>query len=450
MELREDQREVLRRALEVLRNYPVLAIEAPPGWGKTVVVTAIIKEMRGRWIWSSSLLSAMLQVANILRELNIRYYLSGGRERLCLRNLRHADFVMGACTGCAFNKPVPKDMATYTLYTEVKDLGENIGICPYEIQEHYIRHLLRHSDDVAIIMHYDRVPKFLRWARGLILDEVHNIYLPRVTTLQRRVVEWLLEELGINDPSIINNAQAIKDLLAERLSDVAAVNSDFINDVVSFVESDFTYYSREDDAYVGVRISDLPLSQFNGRVVMMSATIPPSLRNKIPMIKVPPKPVTAKIVKWARPMTAEYVETHEDEIVKRLRELIDGQTLIFTTTSKEIGFDDVIYEDELRLNEHICKKSLVLKFFGRYAEGARLNCYRRIILLTVPLLPAEVMRKIEATKGITQSDVVVLKTIQAIGRIFPRDDYEIWLIDSRFKQYCSELANYGVKCVDAG
>ncbi|WP_243676428.1 hypothetical protein [Vulcanisaeta distributa] len=91
----------------------------------------------------------------------------------------------------------------------------------------------------------------------------------------------------------------------------------------------------------------------------------------------------------------------------------------------------------------------MLRFFGKYAEGVRLNCYRRVVLLTLPLLPSNVMRRLEARGGLKAIDLVVMKSVQAIGRLLPNEnEVEVILFDKRFKRYCSDLMNYGIQCID--
>ncbi|WP_243676459.1 hypothetical protein [Vulcanisaeta distributa] len=100
-------------------------------------------------------------------------------------------------------------------------------------------------------------------------------------------------------------------------------------------------------------------------------------------------------------MTAENIDRlRGGEVTKRLGELLsDGlPTVIFTTSSKEVFLENAVYEDEIRRDD-VCRRNLVLRFFGKYAEGVRLNCYRRVVLLTLPLLPSNVMRRLE-TRGL--------------------------------------------------
>ena len=149
-------------------------------------------------------------------------------------------------------------------------------------------------------------------------------------------------------------------------------------------------------------------------------------------------------------MTTENIERLKNEVAKRLSDLLsDGVlTVIFTTSSKEVLIENAVYEDELK-NDDVCRRNLILRFFGRYAEGVRLSCYRRVILLTLPLLPTSIMRRLEF-RGLKTVDLVVMKTVQAIGRLLPSNDIDVVLLDKRFKRFCGVLANYGIQCVGNG
>ncbi len=455
MALRSDQLEVAKRLLGILREGSIAGLQAPTGWGKSYTTAYVIKELGGKWLWSSSLINALVQASNALRNFNVKHFLSTGRERLCLRGFRHSDFIIRRpCNHCPFNTQAPQGMIKALLgavdYPEVRDLAEEGGLCPYNIQEALIRELLSKYDDVVVLMNYGRLGKYTKRVNGLIIDEAHNAVIPRLVSLPRRVIEQLLNRLGIEGIDV-RNAEVVKGILSEYLLAIAVDNETSelvsLDDVVTLTESQVTYYDNDEDALVGVRFEGLP--QLNGkRVVFMSATLPPSLLQSVPTIKVPSNQVIRARV-GDMVMTTENTERFRDQITNHLRNLIsDKQTVIFTTSSKEINLDNAVYEDELR-NEDLCRRNVVLHYYGKYAEGVRLNCYSRAILLTLPLLPSNVMRRLEA-RGLRTIDLIVMKTVQAIGRLLPNEEVEVILLDKRFKQYCSELINYGIQCLDSG
>ena len=461
-ELREDQKQIAERIIELLKGDNVAALQAPTGWGKSYVASAVIKELGGRWAWTSSLISAMLSAARALHEFGVRYFVSAGKEKLCVMNYGYADFVLrNPCNHCNYNVMPPRDIVntliSVTDYSKVKEIVEERNVCPYIAQESTIKVALSKFSNSVILMHYKRLGKYARMIDGVVMDEAHNIATPRLVTLSRRAVELLLERFGVSVNTINASAEVIRDILMERLYDIATmadeINGLSLDEIVDFIQSTIVYYDHSGDEYVGLQTVGLELPQGQQkRILYMSATLPPSMiTSRIPVVIVPPpRRMTVKIPKWSKVMSVQNIERYKEELIKKLMELLSDGTpsLIFTTSSKGISLDNVVYEDEIRQDD-ICKRNLMLWYFGRFSEGTRLNCYRRIILLTIPILPMDIMKRLRM-RGISEIDIVAIKTIQSIGRIMPQQEPEIVMLDSRFRKYCDVLSQYGIQCVDAG
>ncbi|WP_237699723.1 DEAD/DEAH box helicase family protein [Vulcanisaeta moutnovskia] len=458
MALRGDQAEVANKLLAMLGEKNVAGLQAPTGWGKSFVASFLIKQLGGRWLWASSLINALVEAGKALGDFGIRHFLSTGRERLCLKNYRHSDFVIRKpCGFCQFNRPIPQSLVKALInavdYGVVREFAEEGGLCPYSTQETLVRELLNeYGDLVVVLMNYGRISKHAKRFDGLIIDEAHNLAVPKLVSLPRRGFELLFEKLGVEGVDV-KDAELVRSLLGELLLTIA-IDSGLselvsLDDLVAFIESPITYYDPDSDALIGVKLEGLP-SLENKRVLLMSATLPPSVLSTIPVIRVEPSQVIKARVGDAV-MTTENIERLKNEVAKRLSDLLsDGlPTVIFTTSSKEVIIENVVYEDELR-REDICKRSIVLRFFGKYAEGVRLNCYKRVVLLTLPLLPPNVMRRLEV-RGLRSVDLITIKAVQAVGRLLPSNEaIEVILFDKRFRRYCGVLMNYGIQCVGNG
>lgn len=75
--LRNDQREVANRLIQLLSVHGIAGLQAPTGWGgKSFVASFMVKELGGRWLWSSSLINALVQASNALRGFGVRHFLS--------------------------------------------------------------------------------------------------------------------------------------------------------------------------------------------------------------------------------------------------------------------------------------------------------------------------------------------------------------------------------------
>ena len=456
VELREDQKRVAQQLIELLKKNNLVALQAPTGWGKSFTAAWIVKQLSGRWLWGSNLLSSLVTASNALKQFNVKYFVSAGREKLCLRNFSYIDFLLrDPCSYCRYN--VPKITGIENLdfkdYTEVRAYVEerDLDICPYTLQENVIRQLMSRSDNIVILMNYARLPKFLRFANAVIIDEAHGVAVPRIVEVPRRVMELLLLKLGLED--VRNNAELARDLLSENILQLAMDDevSEFLNDVIEYIRAKIVYYDHDREVYVGIQIMDLP-NLHGKKVIMMSATLPLSILSSVPTIKVPAQQVIAKIPKNSIPITVKTLQQNSDSIKALLEKYLDGTpTIIFTTNKKDVPLQNAVYEDEVKSLNDICSGKydvLVLYYFGRFSEGIRLNnCYRRAILYTLPMLPPYAMKRLE-DRGISPKDIVILKAIQAMGRVMPNNDVEVIMLDSRFKMYCSDLENYGVKCIE--
>ncbi|WP_054854570.1 hypothetical protein [Vulcanisaeta distributa] len=457
-ELRIDQLDVASKLLALLSERGVAGLQAPTGWGgKSFVAAYLIRQLGGRWVWASSLINALVQAGNALRVFGVRHFLSTGRERLCLRGgFRHSDFIIRKpCGFCQFNKPVPKPLVKALInavdYGDVRETAEQSQLCPYNVQEALIKELISEFSDLVILMNYSRLGKYVKRFDGVVIDEAHNAVIPKIVTVPRRSIEVLLDRLGIEGVDV-RNAELVRGVLGELLLtitiDSEASELISLDDLVSLIESSIAYFDDSSDSLVGVKFEGLELPS-GKRVLLMSATLPPSILSSIPVVKVEPNRVIKAVV-GDLVMTTENIDRLGSEVTRRINELLsDGlPTVIFTTSSKEVFLENVVYEDEIR-REDLCRRNLVLRFFGKYAEGVRLNCYRRVILLTLPLLPSNVMRRLEARGGLKAVDLVVMKSVQAIGRLLPSEnDIEVVLFDKRFKKYCGDFMNYGIQCID--
>jgi Rad3-related DNA helicase len=150
------------------------------------------------------------------------------------------------------------------------------------------------------------------------------------------------------------------------------------------------------------------------------------------------------------------VNVRRDEITRHVSKYLTSGTVVFTTLSREslLGYD-VVWEDELESKTPCDYRDevVVLKSFGRFNEGVDLDCFQRLIILGLPLLPPNVMQRLRS-RGIEERDFVVMKTVQLIGRVTrtaekPSQMPEIVLMDRRFNTIRDELANYEIEIVDA-
>jgi hypothetical protein len=211
----------------------------------------------------------------------------------------------------------------------------------------------------------------------------------------------------------------------------------FIEEILNAINAPIWFYDESEDALIGLEIPNISIN--NIPMIFMSATLPPSLLSSTNAIVVRRGwSIPVKIDdKYA--LTLDSIERRKGEIAKHVSKYLTSGTVIFTTLSREalLG-DDVIWEDELE-GKSPCdfkNKTVVLKSFGRFNEGVDLDCFQRLIILGLPLLPPNVMQRLRS-RGIEEKDFVVMKTVQLIGRVIrtaekPSQMPEIILVDKRF------------------
>ena len=467
LELREDQREIVKKLVNALSSAPWVALQAPTGWGKTIAALFAIRELKVKpTLWLEPRLATELHVFQHAISLGLRALATAGREKLCLNNYTTIDFMRGVCHSCQFNKLVSLgELGDFGAFADmdfgrVREVGEQMSICPYKLQSF----LERFYGYDLVIAHFNRVGKLIKAVRPklIIVDEAHNLALPAIHRVDARALRLLLERLSFEEGEairLIRSPESLRAVLRELIDTlIYTVGEDndmrsIIEEILSMINAQIWYYDESEEALIGLEI---PSIGANVPTLFMSATLPPSLlQNAIVVRRGWSIPVRIDD-KYA--LTLDGIERRRDEIARRVEEYLQPGTIIFTTLSREALLGDgVIWEDELvERNKTPCDfrdKVVVLKSFGRFNEGVDLDCFSRLVILGLPLLPPNVMQRLRS-RGINERDFVVMKTVQLIGRVIrtaekPSQMPEIVLIDRRFRLIESELMNYEIEVVNA-
>jgi hypothetical protein len=464
LRLRDDQKGVVVKIIDALRRSGYAALQAPTGWGKTLTALEVIKELGVRALWLVPRLSIGLHVFNHALKLGLRTLATAGRERLCSRNYSMLDFVRGVCNRCSLNRLIDlKEINSLNAsdvsldFGKIKEISEALGVCPYRLQGF----LERFHDYDVIIAHYNRGTKLIKSAkpRLIVIDEAHNTLLPVLHKIETRVLVLILQKLGFEEEinQLIHSPETLKVILSELLDALVSIEDDelqpYIEELVSMIGGQIWYYDSNEDAISSLELPEIPR---NAQVLFMSATLPPQLTQNAIIVKrgwtIPIK-IDAKYT-----LSRENVERRKDEISKYIAEkYLTSGTVIFTTVSRELLLsNEVTWEDELiekgRTPCDVKTGVLALKTFGRYAEGIDLDCFSRLVVLGLPLLPPDVMLRLRS-KGINERDFIIIKTIQIIGRAFrssepPPRMPEVYLVDKRFLQINDELQKYEIQAIN--
>jgi hypothetical protein len=462
LRLREDQEEIAERVVNALRGSNVVAVQAPTGWGKTVVGLFAVGELGVKpALWLTPRLAISLHVYNhAVNYFGLKALAVAGRERLCTFGYSNIDFMRGVCHSCRFNRLVGlgelNGLGASMDFGEIKVLGEQMGLCPYRLQSL----LERYRDYDVIISHYGRANKLIKYARPrlVILDEAHNVVIPTIHRIASRELVVLLEKLGFEEGEVhhlVKDPESLRIVLRELVDTLIYIAYDddlrmIVENLLSMMNAQIWYYDPNDEALVGLEIPEI--MNTNAKVLVMSATLPPSLLQSANTI----------IVKrgWSIPtkiddkyaLTIENIGRKGEDIARHVSKYLEPGTVVFATLSREaLLSDEVVWEDELG-NKTPCDyrdKVVALKAFGRFNEGVNLDCFQRLIVLGLPLLPPNVMMRLRG-RGVDERDFVVMKTVQLIGRVIrtaerPSQMPEIVLIDRRFRQFEEELRNYEIE-----
>jgi hypothetical protein len=375
----------------------------------------------------------------------------------------------GVCHSCQFNKLVSlgelRDFGVLSAidFGRLREIAESMGICPYKLQSF----LERYYGYDLIIAHFGRANKLVKSVRPklIIVDEAHNTALPVIHRVDARALRLLLvDKLGFEESEfdgLIRSPESLRMVLRELVDTlIYAVNEDgdlksVVEELLTMMNAQVWFLDETEESLVGLEV---PSIGANVPTLFMSATLPPSLLSSTNAIVVRRGwSIPVKIDdKYA--LTLDSIERRKSEIAKHVSKYLTSGTVVFATLSREalLG-DDVIWEDELvERNKTPCDfrdRIVALKAFGRFNEGVDLDCFSRLVILGLPLLPPNVMQRLRG-RGVNERDFVVMKTVQLIGRVIrtaekPSQMPEIVLMDRRFKTISDELANYEIEIIES-
>jgi len=468
LRLREDQEDVVVKIIDALRRSGYAALQAPTGWGKTVVGLFVVRGLNAKpALWLEPRLATELHVFQHAIDMGLRALATAGRERLCLHGYSNIDFLRGVCHSCRFNRLVSLgELGDFGAFADmdfgrVREVGESMQLCPYKLQSF----LERFYGYDLVISHFGRAGKLVRTVkpRLIVVDEAHNTALPVIHRVDARALRLLLvDKLGFEEGEairLIRSPESLRAILRELIDTlIYTVSEDndarqIVEDLLAMLNAQIWFYDEGDEALVGLEV---PSMNANVPTLFMSATLPPSLlQNAIVVRRGWSIPVKIDD-KYA--LTLDSIERRKSEIAKHIEKYLTSGTVVFTTLSREaLLSDEVVWEDELvEKNKTPCDYKdgvVVLKSFGRFNEGVDLNCFSRLVMLGYPLMPPNVMNRLKA-RGIEERDFVTMVTVQRIGRVIrtaerPSQMPEIVLMDRRFNTIRDELANYEIEIVES-
>ncbi|OYT32182.1 MAG: hypothetical protein B6U94_00740 [Thermofilum sp. ex4484_79] len=458
---REGQYRVAEALTVLLKSGSTILLNAPTGWGKTLVTLIALKNSnRLPVLWLVRSLSIGDRVMEDSQKLGLRTFIAAGREKTCPLYEKMKEDVHDYCKlfrhRCKYFLELEHDKLPERAESW-RELAE-LGFCSYYAQDYYI------SNVEIIVQNYYRKRII---TKATVIDEFHNLLVPRETRvkmddLQDAIME--LKRMGMETRNIEKILKADNEtlpLLVEEIDKIEVYKKYIlkleekkktkIGKLLRLLRADAIY--RENDVFIGVYASKIRLYPCT---VLLSGTVPFNVKNILDIdaiIKVPVKRHKAYILEW---VTSRYTE-FKNHIIE-----YDKLLTVIKTFGKRIlvfGPDRIIrifknkglYEKELT---SIPKEwnMLLLKARGRFSEGVDLEADIVVILGAPYLTPDIIARLVKSYKRLgykspekLATDIPMLTTtLQCIGRAARTPDSNplIILADYRFNRFQEALKDY--------
>lgn len=419
------QVETAIRVAEQLDSNPVgVGLEAPTGFGKTLVVLASLTSLNVFPVtWRVRTFEQAKRISNDCALANIPFYIGAGREKLCLVKDEYKTATPIFCRYLRFKCEYFKALSNVGSilaydYEELSKRAKLKGACPY-----YAQRLLQNISVFVVPYNFG-----LSFDTQLeIFDEAHNLVLDLQSFPEEKLKEALaLLGLDVDFPAgdtwSLNDKIFVEQIITKILEKLEQGQRPIVSPIIYSLLNAKLIWRDEGD------ITILRINSPKRRAIFVSATLEPLAKIfKIPVVKVPVerKPV-AFILSWLttrfRDFDAYMIKQYND-LIFLLRKNCE-KVIVFAT--KRVGSKlnvDYVEEDSPR--------GVVLYYSrGRYSEGVNLEA-QCILLAGAPFLPPYVpIHKL----GLTYEDVAQLITVQNIGRVLrkPTSNPIIILADFRF------------------
>lgn len=469
---RPGQAEVSERLADSIAAGHRVLFSAPTGWGKTIAVLAAIVLTRSLPVlWLVRSLALGKRIAEDAALWKLAAFIAGGRERACLLYEELGEAVHDFCKFTRYKCPyarLPPSPPLATNYEELVERGGREGWCPYLAQDLVEAH-------VVVQSYYRR----LRAARVTVIDEAHNLLIPRereisLSSLADAVAA--LRQSGVSEKLVHSVVQ---------LLGYAAVRDGSINVEVFISEEgreelwQLYYSALSESPELARRVKPLltllravavvegekirayePQAPFLSKFkpsIFVTATPPPFALEILRVdveVKVPPavRP-RAQVVDE---VTTKFEEFDSKMALRYRRILIEfsrtyRRVLVFAAServARELRPLTAHYEVE---PPEDWEGVVLFRARGRYSEGVDIpsEC---VLLAGAPYLPPEVSDRLagvykqlglkDAARAAIDSPMIAV-TLQCIGRAWrnPSKPPFVVLADTRFKRYEKELSH---------
>lgn len=405
MNLREDQKKVLDEILSAIRKGETkIALQAPMGWGKSVVALRIALELDVPTAILTSRLAIVEKFIEEAKKFSIRRNIiaTAGARELCTRGYK---VPYKKCNKCALKRDfIPNQFYSHLTWKELKTLVPE-DVCPYWTQR-----FIERSYDI-IVAHYGRWRSLRRYVAFVIVDEAHNLFVPRISSIPLSQLQELLQKFGV---------ERIEDL---KEVEIGEENED-VEEILEKIKESEIIIEDGDEILVVSKYDH----EIDRHALFMSATLPSQLKSQS-YIEIRPQ------VK-AKAYIVEDIDTSYYNIRDSLPQIRDTVLAVYLTKKPFVVFGTRRVLNFVQIGDRF-------EAWGKYNEGVDLPQYD-IAVVFWPSLHIEVRRYLRSY-SIDPNEVELIRAIQLSGRILrPTERIKEKIIifaDKRFTQYVDVL-NY--------
>ena len=445
-----------------------VVFSAPVGWGKTNAVLAALKAARALpalWLVRSLALGA--RISEDAAVWGLIAFTAAGRERVCPLAERLGDAVHEFCRYYRYKCPyarLPEPPVAAVDWEHLARIAREKGFCAYLAQD------LVEAD--VVVQNYHRR---LRPARAFVVDEAHNLLVPREREYSAQALTDAISLLVEKGEAGL--ARKLEYTLASALTEDGPVTLDISEDERAALRRLHFEALGEGDARLKPVIDMTTAAAVyseGGRICVYKPSVPYLLHVR------PAVFVSATLPREALGMLGAEVELRIPWVVRARALIVEG------LTTKWESFDSRMAERYVKLllrvgrscrrvivfaaSERVARELrswatyeevvpppgwegvLLLRARGRFSEGVDLpsEC---VVVAGCPYLPPSVSERLASVyrrAGIEQAarlarDIPMLvATLQSVGRAWrdPQKPPTVYLADERFARYSGELEEY--------
>ncbi|RLE78206.1 MAG: hypothetical protein DRJ44_00305 [Thermoprotei archaeon] len=445
---RPGQVEAAQALLQALKEGHRAVLDAPTGWGKTLVTLVALREAKTiPVLWLIRSLAVGERIAEDAEKIGFRSFIAGGKSKTCLiKELKKGDMYY-YCRffrySCEYLKNLIKrsSIPLVKSYRELVRYCKERKICPYYAQDFVIK-----ETDIIVQNYFRR--RF--WTEALVIDEAHNLLLPRESRFpidQLNDIIVALEKFPYSNKKTVSSLISLKHFIEKYegsfdsrvfidenvLIDLESALAFFlerkiktgIGQLLRVLKSNILYVERK--TLIGIKASTISVPR---PAVLLSGTFTPELSKVLDVdiyIKIERKPIQTFVLTW---LTSKYNEF--DDHIREYKKLLNilkkhGRVVAFGThrVISQFRREASIYEEDIARIPANWNGILLLKTRGRFSEGVDIKA-KIVTILGAPYMTPEIINRLSdiykrlgfKDYKMLASDVpMLITTLQCIGRI---------------------------------